>query len=42
VRGTEERLTVDRGVEVTPYAVDDAGAIVYAADRGGSVPSLFR
>ncbi len=42
VRQTEERLTADRGVEVTPIFLENDRVIVYAADRGGSVPSVFR
>jgi Tol biopolymer transport system component len=41
-RHTEERLTADRGSEVTPVLIDDERAIVYAADRGASVPQLTR
>jgi Tol biopolymer transport system component len=42
IRQTEERLTTDRGVEVTPVWIDNGQAIVFAADRGGIVPYLFR
>jgi Tol biopolymer transport system component len=42
VRQTEERLTTDRGVELTPIFGDDDRTILYAADRGGSVPSVYR
>ncbi|MGQ0736217.1 MAG: protein kinase domain-containing protein, partial [Acidobacteriota bacterium] len=41
-RGTEERLTDDRGVEVTPIFSGDSRAIFFAADRRGGVPNLFR
>jgi Tol biopolymer transport system component len=41
-RNTEERLTDDRGAEVTPIFSEDGRAILYAADRRGSVPSVFR
>jgi len=42
VRHTEERLTADRGSELTPMWIEDESAIVYVADSGGSVPHLFR
>jgi Tol biopolymer transport system component len=42
VRQTEERLTTDRGVEVTPMFIDDERAVVYSADRAGAVPNVFR
>jgi Tol biopolymer transport system component len=41
-RGTEERLTDDRGSEVTPVFSEDGREIFFSADRGGSVPTLFR
>jgi eukaryotic-like serine/threonine-protein kinase len=42
IRQTEERLTTDRGGEVTPIWIDGERTIIFAADRGGSVPQLFR
>jgi Tol biopolymer transport system component len=41
-RKTEEPLTEDRGAEVTPIFSADGRTIFFAADRGGSVPSVFR
>ena len=41
-RGTPERLTWDRGSEVTPVYIDHERAILYAADRARGVPHLFR
>jgi Tol biopolymer transport system component len=42
VRQTEEKLTTDRGVEVTPMFVENERAIVYSADRAGSIPNVYR
>jgi serine/threonine protein kinase/Tol biopolymer transport system component len=42
VRRNEDRITADRGSELTPVWIDDDRAMVYAADSGGSVPHLFR
>ena len=41
-RKTEERLTHDRGAEVMPIFSSDGRTMFFAADRGGSVPSVFR
>jgi Tol biopolymer transport system component len=41
VRRTEERLTTDRAVEITPILADGDQTLVYAADRGGAVPTVF-
>jgi Tol biopolymer transport system component len=41
-RKTEERLTTNRGSENTPIFSDDDRIIVYAADRPGSIPNVFR
>jgi Tol biopolymer transport system component len=41
-RKTEERLTDDRGAEVTPVFSTDGRTMFFAADRRGSVPSVFR
>ncbi len=42
VRKIEERLTDDRGADVTPILSEDGRTVFFAADRRGSVPSLFR
>jgi Tol biopolymer transport system component len=42
VRQNAHRLTDDRGVELTPIFVDGERAMIFSADRGGAVPSVFR
>lgn len=42
VRNTEERITADRGSEVTPVWIDDERAILFAGDQGGGTPHMFR
>jgi dipeptidyl aminopeptidase/acylaminoacyl peptidase len=41
-RNTEERVTSDRGSEVTPVLAADGRTMYFAADRRGGVPNLFR
>lgn len=42
VRGTETPMTANRGSELTPVWIDHERAMLYTADRAGSVPHLFR
>ena len=42
VRTTEQRLTANRGSEVTPVWIEDGRAILFAGDSPGSLPHLFR
>jgi Tol biopolymer transport system component len=42
VRRTEEKLTANRGSELTPVWIDGERAMIFASDSGGSVPHLFR
>jgi len=42
VRGTEQRLTSNRGTDLSPVWTSDERAIFYSADSPGTVPHLFR
>ena len=42
LRQVEQRLTNDRGTAVTPVLVDSDRTLVFAADRHGFVPTVFR
>ncbi len=42
VRGNEERLTSNRGSEVSPVWIADGRAMLFAGDSAGSLPHLFR
>jgi Tol biopolymer transport system component len=41
-RQVQQRSTTDRGTAVTPILVESDRTLVFAADRNGSPPSLFR
>jgi serine/threonine protein kinase/Tol biopolymer transport system component len=42
VRGNEERLTSNRGSEVSPVWIADGRAMLFAGDSAGQLPHLFR
>ena len=42
VRRTEQRLTTNRGTDLSPVWTSDERAIFYSADSPGTVPHLFR
>ena len=42
VRQVEQRLTNDRGTAVTPILVENDRVLVFATDRNGFAPSVFR